>query len=362
MTETPTSPLLDAHMEVGARLTDFAGWQMPLRFTSDLEEHEAVRTSAGIFDLSHMGQVEVIGPDAAAVLDGAFVGQSSTMTIGRAKYTMMVGEDGGILDDLIVYRLADEEFLVVPNGANRIRVVDELTSRSEGKDVAITDHTLSRGLIAIQGPKAAEVLQQFVIDDLSELKYYRSQVSKLNINGETIPTFLARTGYTGEDGFEVSISANDARKVWDALGAVEGVARCALAARDSLRLEAGMPLYGNELSADITPYDVGMGRLVHLDHDFVGREALKARSEQDGRTLIGLRGEGRRAARAGSEIFLNGERIGAITSGILSPTLGYPIAMAVVDADVAPGTAVEVDVRGRTFAMEVVALPFYKRS
>lgn len=200
MNETPTSPLLPAHEEAGARLTDFAGWQMPLRFTSDLEEHEAVRSSAGIFDLSHMGQVEVIGPDAGAVLDKCFVGLCSTMGIGRAKYTMMVDDAGGIMDDLIVYRLDDNEFLVIPNGANRIRVVDEMTARSEGSDVSITDHTLSRGLIAIQGPRSAEVLQRIIEEDLEELRYYRSQPATLKIQGRTSPIFLARTGYTGEDG------------------------------------------------------------------------------------------------------------------------------------------------------------------
>ena len=159
MNDTPTSPLIHAHERAGARLTDFAGWQMPLRFTSDLEEHQAVRSTAGIFDLSHMGQVEVMGPDAGAALDRSFVGLCSTMGIGRAKYTMMVAADAGILDDLIVYRLDDNEFLVVPNGVNRERVVDEVTLRSNGLDVSITDHTLSRGLIALQGPRSAEILQ-----------------------------------------------------------------------------------------------------------------------------------------------------------------------------------------------------------
>lgn len=361
MNETPTSPLLSAHEEAGARLTDFAGWQMPLRFTSDLEEHEAVRTSAGIFDLSHMGQVEVIGPDAGAVLDKAFVGLCSTLAIGRAKYTMMVDDNGGIMDDLIVYRLDDNEFLVIPNGANRVVVVDEMTRRSEGLDVAITDHTLSRGLIAIQGPRSAEVLQRIIEEDLSELRYYRSQPATLKIQGRTIPTFLARTGYTGEDGFEISISANDARAVWDELSDQPEVSRCALAARDSLRLEAGMPLYGNELSQDRTPYDVGMGRLVHLDHEFVGAAALRERAQNEGSTLIGLQGEGRRAARAGSTVFMDGAEVGQVTSGILSPTLGHPIGLAVVGEDIAPGTAVEVDVRGRLFPMTVVQLPFYRR-
>lgn len=361
MNESPTSPMLNAHKRAGARLTDFAGWQMPLRFTSDLEEHQAVRGSAGIFDLSHMGQVEVKGPDAGAVLDRSFVGLCSTMRIGRAKYTMLVAADGGILDDLIVYRLDDDEYLVVPNGANRIRVVDELTRRSNGLNASIVDHTLSRGLIALQGPRSAEVLQPFIDLDLSTLRYYRAQPATLTIGEATIPTLLARTGYTGEDGFEISISANDAERVWEALGEVPGVTRCGLAARDSLRLEAGMPLYGNELSDRSTPFDVGMGRLVHLDHDFVGKQALEERAAVDGATLIGLRGQGRRAARSGASIFVDGTQVGEISSGILAPTLGYPIAMALVEEALEEGTAVEVDVRGRMFPMTVVSLPFYER-
>lgn len=362
MNETPTSPLLGAHEQAGARLTDFAGWQMPLRFSSDLEEHQAVRSSAGIFDLSHMGQVEVMGPGAGDALDRALVGRCSTLSPGRAKYTMMVAADGGILDDLIVYRLGEEEFLVVPNGANRVRVVDELTRRSNGLDASITDHTLSRGLIAIQGPRSAEVLQQFIDVDLDTVGYYRSQGATLTIEGLQIPTFLARTGYTGEDGFELSITANDAEALWQALAALPEVTRCGLAARDSLRLEAGMPLYGNELTDRSTPYDVGLGRLVHLGHDFVGHAALEARARaEEGTTLIGLRGEGRRAARAGSRVHLEGALIGEITSGILAPTLGHPIAMALVQQPVEEGTALEVDVRGRMFPMRVVPLPFYRR-
>lgn len=362
MNDAPRSPLLPAHERAGARLTDFAGWQMPLRFTSDLEEHQAVRSAAGIFDLSHMGQVEVIGPEAGAVLDRSFIGVCSTMAIGRAKYTMMVAADGGILDDLIVYRLAENEFLVVPNGANRTRVVDELTRRSNGLSASITDHTLSRGLIAIQGPASAEIVQRLVSLDLTELRYYRCLPATLSIGEAQVPTLLARTGYTGEDGFEISISANDAEAVWGALSGAPGAARCGLAARDSLRLEAGMPLYGNELSDRSTPFDVGMGRLVNLDHDFVGRDVLRRRAEAGGAALIGLTGEGRRAARAGSQVFVEGAQVGEITSGILSPTLGYPIAMALVEHDLEEGQDVEVDVRGRTMPMSVVTLPFYRRA
>lgn len=361
MHEAPTSPLLAAHERAGARLTDFAGWQMPLRFTSDLAEHQAVRDSAGIFDLSHMGQIEIHGPQAAAVADTSFVGQCSAMEIGRAKYTMMVSSEGGIVDDVIVYRLAEGEFLVIANGVNRTRVVDELSRRGAHLQATITDRTLPRALIALQGPRSAELLQGLIDADLGAVRYYRCQPSTLTIDGRDIPTLLARTGYTGEDGFELSISANDAETVWEALAALEGVARCGLAARDSLRLEAGMPLYGNELSERVSPYDVGMGRLVNPGRDFVGADALAKRAQAPGRSLIGLSGEGRRAARAGATVLRGSDSIGQVTSGILSPTLGHPIALALVDEPVTEGQELSVDVRGRALPMTVVALPFYRR-
>lgn len=361
MLDSPTSPLLQSHIRDGARLTDFAGWQMPLRFTSDLAEHHGVRDEVGIFDLSHMGQVEVIGPDAGRLLDHSLVGVCSDLEIGRAKYTMMVAADGGILDDLIVYRLADNEFLLIPNGINRIRVFDELHLRSNGHTANITDHTLSRALIAIQGPRSSEVLQPFLDLDLTGVRYYRGAPATLRLGERTLPTYLARTGYTGEDGFELSVSANDALGVWEALSAQPGVHRCGLAARDTLRLEAGMPLYGNELTDRSTPYDVGLGRLVDLDHDFVGRDALQERSRVAGASLIGLRGEGRRAARAGARVYLDETLIGEVTSGVLSPTLGHPIALAQVQQPVEPGTQLDIDVRGRRLPMIVTPLPFYRR-
>lgn len=362
MNEMPTSPLLQNHIDVGAQLTDFASWQLPLRFTSELAEHKAVRRSAGIFDLSHMGQVEVIGPDAAEVLDRCLIGQVSHLAIGRAKYSMMLAKDGGILDDLILYRVAPTEFLVVLNGINRVRVVDALMQQSQEYSVGVTDQTLCRGLIAIQGPESARVLESMAASDLSELKYYRSMITRFMIDGLAIPVFLSRTGYTGEDGFEISVSSNDAPKVWQALANVDGVVRCGLAARDSLRIEAGMPLYGNELTPARTPYDVSMGHLVQTEHDFEGRDALHRRTKSSNSALIGLRGEGRRAARAESQVYLERAQIGIVTSGMLSPTLGHPIALAIVNQELPVGTTVDVDVRGRNLPMTVVDLPFYQRS
>ncbi|HIZ37725.1 MAG TPA: glycine cleavage system aminomethyltransferase GcvT [Candidatus Ruania gallistercoris] len=360
MTELST-PLYATHLDAGAVMTDFAAWQMPLRYTGDRAEHEAVRTGAGLFDLSHMAQIEVHGPQAAEALDMALVSAVSRLTPGRARYTMLVTAQGGILDDLIVYRLTEDEFLVIANAANRATVLDQLTVRSAAHQVGIVDRTTTRALIALQGPRAAEVLSALTDDDLSGLRYYASMSTEV----AGIPVLLARTGYTGEDGFELSTSAVSAVDLWQALlaaGEEAGVIPCGLASRDSLRLEAGMPLYGNELTDQTTPYDVGMGRLVHLDRQFVGQEALAARAEQpEHGHLAGLRGEGRRAARAGYPVFLAGAQIGEITSGILSPTLGYPIALARLDRELAADTDVTVDVRGTPTPMTVTTTPFYRR-
>lgn len=360
MTELST-PLHAEHLAAGAVMTDFAGWQMPLRFSGDRAEHEAVRSRAGLFDLSHMAQIEVHGPQADLALDTALVSAVSRLSTGRARYTMLVTAEGGILDDLIVYRLADQEFLVIANAANRETVLDQLTVRSAPYQVGIVDRTTTRALIALQGPRAAAVLATRTDADLEGLRYYAAMPAEV----AGIPVLLARTGYTGEDGFELSVSAASAVPLWQSLldaGQDAGVLRCGLASRDSLRLEAGMPLYGHELTDQTTPYDVGMGRLVHTDREFVGQEALAARAAEPPRHhLVGLRGEGRRAARAGYPVFVAGDQVGEITSGILSPTLGHPIALARVDRELPADADVTVDVRGTPTPMTVTKPPFYRR-
>ncbi|GAA4433142.1 glycine cleavage system aminomethyltransferase GcvT [Georgenia halophila] len=360
------TPLHAVHRAAGAVMTPFAGWDMPLRYSSDLAEHAAVRERAGLFDLSHMAQIEVSGPDAARALDHALVTRPGVMAVGRARYSMIVADDGGILDDLIVYRLAETEYLVVANAANRTVVLDELTVRSETR-VHVSDRTSSRALIALQGPASHEVLEPLTRRgdgaDLASLRYYAAAPAIV----AGLPVLLARTGYTGENGFEISVPAPSAGDLWAALseaGSVAGIQACGLACRDTLRLEAGMPLYGHELTRDVTPYETGQERVVDLDHDFVGRAALAARSaEPTGTTLVGLVGEGRRAARAGSTVHDAEGEIGTVTSGVLSPTLGHPIALARVQRARAPvGTSLEVDVRGRRQSMTVTDPPFYRRS
>ena len=385
MTEKRTA-LYDEHRKLGASFTDFGGWQMPLKYSSELAEHHAVRNSAGLFDLSHMGEVWVTGPDAAAFLDYALVGKISAMAVGKAKYSLICNEDGGIIDDLITYRRpasagtapgSTDRFLVVPNAGNAGVVAAALAERAAGFDVKVDDASAATSLIAVQGPKAQELLLRLVPAAqhslVTELKYYAAVEVPFLVGGAGQDLLLARTGYTGEDGFEVFVANDDAPGLWQALVAIaeDGeLTPAGLASRDSLRLEAGMPLYGNELSLQVDPFAAGLGPVVALskEGDFVGKAALAARKEAGagstaGRRLVGLKGLGRRAGRAHYPVLKDGTTIGEVTSGQPSPTLGYPVAMAYVDvAFTDVGTALDVDLRGKAEPFEVVDLPFYKRA
>jgi len=367
------TPLTSVHERLGAMLTGFAGWLMPLRYGSETAEHNAVRTAAGLFDLSHMGEITVTGPQAAAALDYALVGQPSALAPGRARYTMICAPDGGIIDDLIVYRLSEDEFLVVANAANTPAVFQALADRAGEKDARVADRTADYALIALQGPHAERILAPLTDADLAGVKYYASYPA--TVAGTSV--LLARTGYTGEDGFELFTPPEQAERVWDALsaaGAADGLVPAGLAARDTLRLEAGMPLYGHELGPDLTPFDAGLGRVVKLDKpgDFVGRAALAERAgAAPQRELVGLVGRSRRVPRHGYDVLWDEAACGTVTSGAPSPTLGKPIAMAYVT----PGAAVQareseqdgehgrlaVDVRGSAEPADLVPLPFYRR-
>ncbi|MEU8526267.1 glycine cleavage system aminomethyltransferase GcvT [Streptomyces sp. NPDC048629] len=372
MSTAPRLTALDAlHRSLGATMTDFAGWDMPLRYGSERDEHNAVRTKAGLFDLSHMGEITVTGPQAVELLDFALVGNISTVGVGRARYTMICQEDGGILDDLIVYRLQEQEYMIVANASNAQVVLDAVTERAAGFDAEVRDDRDAYALIAVQGPESPGILKSLTDADLDGLKYYAGLPGTV----AGVPALIARTGYTGEDGFELFLKPEHAEGVWKALteaGAPVGLVPCGLSCRDTLRLEAGMPLYGHELTTSLTPFDAGLGRVVKFEKPtnegrFVGREALEKAAERaetaPPRKLVGLIAEGRRVPRAGMQVVVDGQVVGEITSGAPSPTLGKPIAMAYVDAAHAePGTAgVGVDIRGTHEPYEVVALPFYKR-
>ena len=364
-----STPLREVHERLGASMTDFAGWLMPLRYGSETAEHRAVRGAAGLFDLSHRGEIAVPGAGAADALDYALTGQPSALAPGRARYTMICAPDGGILDDLIVYRLADTEFMVVANAANTAVVLAELAERAGGHDAQVQDQTSDWALVAIQGPHASRILAPLTSIPLDGVRYYASQPAV--VAGR--PVLLARTGYTGEDGFELFTGPADAEPVWLALtaaGGADGLRPAGLAARDTLRLEAGMPLYGNELTAKLTPFEAGLGRVVAFSKpgDFVGRVALAERAEAGPvQVLAGLTIGSRRVARRGHPVLWDGGAAGTVTSGAPSPTLGVPIAMAYLDPAVArqaetdAGGPLAVDIRGTAEPARLVSLPFYHR-
>jgi aminomethyltransferase len=359
------TPLANRHEALGARMIDFAGWQMPVQYGSILDEHRSVRERVGLFDLSHMGELLVEGPGAGDALARALVSNPPMLSVGRAHYSMICAPDGGILDDLIVYRLAEDRYMVVANAANAQVVSDALAERIEGSRAVLDDQSLATGLVAVQGPRSVDVLAPLTDVDLSALRYYG--IADGVVAG--IPTHVARTGYTGEDGFEVFVETARTGALWDALlerVRAEGGGPVGLGARDTLRLEAGMPLYGNELDETTTPYDAGLGRVVKLDKpiDFVGRTALE-RVAADGpkRRLVGLIVEGRGIARHGYRVHREDRRTGVVTSGTQSPTLGVPIAMAyVAPGDAEPGTMVDIEIRDARIPARVVPLPFYRRS
>ena len=359
------TPLVERHRELGAKLIEFSGWLMPVQYTGILEEHRAVRERAGLFDLSHMGELFVDGPEAGDALAYALVTNPPALALGRAHYSMIVAPDGGIIDDLIVYRLGEESYLVVANAGNSPIVSDALAERLDGRRAVLDDRALATALVAVQGPRSVEIVAPLTDVDLAALKYYAIAEGKV----AGIQALVARTGYTGEDGFEVFVENDRAVELWDALltaGAPHGMVPVGLGARDTLRLEAGMPLYGNELDRTTNPFDAGLGRVVKLDKtgDFVGRAALE-RVARDGpsKHLVGLTVKGRGIARHGYPLFGGERRTGIVTSGTQSPTLGAPIAMGYVGTgDGEPGTILDVEIREQRVPVQVVPLPFYRRA
>lgn len=349
------TPLYDWHVAHGARMVDFAGWDMPIQYTSIIEEHQAVRTAAGIFDISHMGRLWFDGTDSLGFIQRIFTNNAATMKEGQIRYGLVCHEQGGILDDVLVYRWADGYAMVV-NASNRERIVAWLARH----EVPVKDLTPQSFMVAVQGPRAIALCQDFVPADIDGLPYYHG--CKTTYRGT--PCTVSRTGYTGEDGLEFIVSAELSKVLWEEL-LKRGAKPCGLGARDTLRLEAAMPLYGHELTEEIDPFQAGLGWAVKMDKgDFIGREAL-ARRKRDKtlRQRVGLELDGKRLAREGASITKDGKAIGTVTSGTFAPTLAKAIAMGYVDPTwAAPGTACEVDVRGKPAVARVVALPFYRRT
>jgi len=343
-------------------MVDFAGWEMPVQYSSIVEEHLAVRSAAGLFDISHMGRLSFRGSTAAEFLNQILTNDTDAMKAGDVRYSLVCNRDGGILDDVLIYRLPDRWELVV-NASNREKIVDWIRNSSGFAAVEFSDQTLATGMIAIQGPRALEIVANAAGADFSDLKYYSTRDATVF----NLPSLVSRTGYTGEDGLELVVPAEQSQAVWLALldaGQAYGIKPAGLGCRDTLRLEAAMPLYGHELNETTDPLSAGLQFAVKLQKaDFVGKAALEA-IQRNGVSLtrVGLVLEGRRIAREESPVQIGDSVIGKVTSGTFSPTLQTVIAMAYVPSSVsAPGTKVDVNLRGSLVPAEIVPLPFYKR-
>jgi aminomethyltransferase len=374
------TPLYDWHSANGGRMVDFAGWTMPVQYTSIIQEHLAIRSAVGIADISHMGRLRFEGPGAAVFLAELLTRRVADMELGQIRYSLMTNDQGGILDDVLVgyYHNSHGQpfFLLVINACNCAKIVKWVHAhlppeRAErpGQEIIWNDVSRLWAMFAIQGPRSVELLQPLVDVDLHSMRYYRGeQALILHPAAQRQGCIISRTGYTGEDGFELSLGASIALGVWKVLlelGQPLGIVPTGLGARDTLRLEAGMPLYGHELSEQIDPFQAGLGFACHLvGYDFPGRDALRKIQAQPPKLVrIGLELLGKRAARQDCAILAAGKPVGTVTSGSYSPTLGKPIAMAYVAPEfAAPGSELQIDIRGHVEPARVVQLPFYRRN
>jgi aminomethyltransferase len=348
------TPLYDWQVGHGGRMVEFSGWDMPVQYTSIVEEHRAVRTAAGLFDISHMGRLSFGGADALALVQQVYSNNAASMKDGQVRYGLICNDRGGVRDDVLVYRWPYGWAMVV-NASNREKIVNWLAQHKNGRAVDITDQTVTTCMIAVQGPQALALCRGLTEADAEQLAYYFATPTRYHGKG----CVISRTGYTGEDGIEIMSSATNAVELWEDL-VRRGAKPCGLGARDTLRLEAAMPLYGHELGEDIDPFRAGLGWAVKMDKgDFIGRDALvQRRADTILPRRVGLELAGRRAAREGSAIMCEGR----VSSGTVTPTLNKAIAMAYVDpAYTAAGTVCTVDVRGKTEEARVVPLPFYRR-
>jgi aminomethyltransferase len=364
--ELRKTALNEVHRRMGARMVEFGGWDMPVRYSGDLEEHRAVRAAAGLFDLGHMGQVVVNGPDALPYLQWLVTNDMASLKVGSSRYALLCQPDGGTIDDLFIYRLPDRWFIVV-NASNRERdVAWMLARRAEHPewDVTVTDVTDQTGMLALQGPHAEVILQRLTPADLASLPYF----DMLESTVASVPTLIGRTGYTGEDGFELYFPIEQSEHLWNTIletGRPDGLLPIGLGARDTLRLEAKMALYGHELTEEINPLEAALGWAVNFDKgDFIGRDALlKVKEARPARRLVGFRMTERGGApRAGYEVQVDGQTVGHVTSGTHAPTIGQSIGLALVRRDVAGiGKPLDIIIRGKPIHAEQVKTPFYQR-
>jgi aminomethyltransferase len=359
------TPLYDLAIGLFARMTEFSGWEMPVQYSGITREHQAVRTAAGMFDISHMGKFRLTGENVLQQIQPLVPSDLSRLQPGEAQYTVLLNPQAGIIDDLIFYNqgldaAGNQQWVVIVNAATTQKDKTWMLEHLDRNQINFHDYSLHNVLIAVQGPKAVHHLQSFVAEDLSGVKPFG------HLEGTVLgkPGFLARTGYTGEDGFEVMVEPGVGVELWQALLA-EGVVPCGLGARDTLRLEAAMALYGQDIDETTTPLEAGLGWLVHLDSkgDFIGRSRLE-QQKQDGvtRRLVGLQMQGRNIARHNYPVTSEGKVVGEVTSGTLSPTLGVAIALAYVPTELSkPGQTVDVEIRGKTYPATIVKKPFYRR-
>lgn len=352
--------LHDRHIALGALMSPFAGYDMPIQYVGITEEHNAVRHHVGVFDVSHMGEVRVTGKDACKFVNHIFVNDVTGAPDGQIFYGMMCYENGGTVDDLLVYKVNDEEYFLVINASNIEKDVEWIRSNAEGFDVKIDDQSEYYGEVAVQGPEAETAVEKLLGLEVKDIPFYNFKT--FNADGEAI--IVSRTGYTGEDGFEIYGSHDYTRKVWDKL--MEGsVQPCGLGCRDTLRFEVGLPLYGDELAADITPIEASLSMFVKLDKpEFIGKEALaKQKAEGVKRRIVGLELEGNAIPRHGYPVEVNGEQVGEITTGYRSISTGKSVAMAMINKPYDKlGTDVEVRIRKKTFPAKVVKKRFYDKN
>ncbi|MCD8075026.1 MAG: glycine cleavage system aminomethyltransferase GcvT [Lachnospiraceae bacterium] len=357
-----TTPLYETHKNSGGRMVPFAGYLMPVQYeTGVIAEHMAVRKACGLFDVSHMGEITCIGPDALKLLNHLLTNDFTNMYDGQARYSVMCYEDGGCVDDLIVYKVRKEHYFIVVNAANKDKDFSWMKAHEEG-DAVFTDISDTVAQIAVQGPKAKTVLGRLLPEEHFPARYYSANFDAV-IGG--MKCVISKSGYTGSDGYELYLAAEDAPTMWKLLlktGKEDGVIPCGLGARDTLRLEAGMPLYGHEMDETITPLEAGLNFAVKMSkEDFIGKAAL-AQKELT-RTRVGLKVTGRGIVREHMPVYQGNVQVGITTSGTQAPYLGYPVAMALVDVAAShPGTKLTADVRGRSVEMEVIPLPFYSET
>ncbi|MBM3229027.1 glycine cleavage system aminomethyltransferase GcvT [Candidatus Parvarchaeota archaeon] len=354
MAELKRTPLFEIHKSLGAKLVDFGGWEMPVQYSGILEEHVAVRASVGIFDVSHMGEVTAKGPQAMAFVQNLVTNDISKAADGQCVYSPMCNPRAGIVDDLLVYKKSNDDLFIVVNASNTEKDFAWMQQNGLGAELKnISDKT---GEIALQGPKAQGTLQKITDFDLAALKYFR--FSQMNVAG--INALVSRTGYTGEDGFEIYCASEDTEKIWGALmeaGAEFAIKPCGLGARDTLRLEAGLMLYGNDITDDVTPYEAPLKWTVKPDKgDFIGKSALLAQKPK--RKLVGFELLERAVPRHGNELYVNGEKFDLVTSGTFSPTLKKPIGFCFVPVDMPDGSQVEIKIRDRLYAAKTCSHRF----